>query len=136
VSLAPVRDPDLVPSVLAKTLGIGEAAGRTLLETLKHHLRDRRMLVLLDNLEHLLMAAPLVADFVGICPGLTVLATSRAPLRLTGEHQFPLRPLSLHGAAYPASAGVPARSAAMELFCQRARAVVPAFELPRRTRPR
>ncbi len=53
------------------------------------------MLVLLDNFEHLLAAAPLVADLLGACPGLTVLATSRAPLRLTGEHQFPVPPLPL-----------------------------------------
>ena len=86
-------------------------------------------LFLLDNLEHLPAAFTVVADLVGACPGLTVLATSRAPLRLTGERQFPLRPLSSDEATYPKSAGVPARSAAVELFRQRAMAVVPAFEL-------
>ena len=129
VRLAPLRDPTLVPSALAEALGIREEAGKTLPETLERHLQDRRMLVLLDNFEHLLGAAPLVGDLMGACPGLTVLATSRAPLRLMGEHQFPVHPLSLHEAAYPAAAGIPARSAAVELFCQRARAVVPAFEL-------
>jgi len=119
----------VIPSAFAETLGIREVAGQTLLESLEQYLRDERMLVLLDNFEHLLTAVPLVADLVGACPGLTVLATSRAPLRLSGEHQFPLRPLSFHGAAYPASAGVPTRSAAVELSCQRARAVAPAFEL-------
>ena len=129
VPLAPLRDPAVLPSALAETLGIRDVAGQTLLETLEHHLRDKRMLVLLDNFEHLLAAVPLVADLVGECQGLTVLVTSRAPLHLTGEHQFPLRPLSFHGAAYSASAGVPAWSAAVELFCQRARAIAPTFEL-------
>lgn len=129
VSLAPVQDAAVVPSVIARTLGIREVAGQALLQTLKQHLEDRRMLVLLDNLEHLPAAFTVVADLVGACPGLTVLATSRAPLRLTGERQFPLRPLSSDGATYPKSAGVPARSAAVELFRQRAIAVAPAFEL-------
>jgi predicted ATPase/DNA-binding XRE family transcriptional regulator len=129
VSLAPVQDAAVVPSVIARTLGIREVAGQALLQTLKQHLEDRRMLVLLDNLEHLPAAFTVVADLVGACPGLTVLATSRAPLRLTGERQFPLRPLSSDGATYPKSAGVPARSAAVELFRQRAMAVAPAFEL-------
>ena len=129
VSLAPVQDAAVVPSVIARTLGIREVAGQALLQTLKQHLEDRRMLVLLDNLEHLPAAVPVVANLVGACPGLTVLATSRAPLRLTGERQFPLRPLSSDGATYPKSAGVPARSAAVELFRQRAMAVAPAFEL-------
>ena len=130
VSLAPLRDPALVPSALAETLGIRDRANKTLEETLKQHLRDRQILVLLDNFEHLLDAAPVVGDLMGACPGLTVLATSRAPLRLGGERQFPVRPLSLpEEGASPATAEVLARSPAVELFCQRARAVVPAFEL-------
>jgi predicted ATPase len=87
------------------------------------------MLVLLDNFEHLLPAVPLVVGLVSTCPELTVLATSRAPLRLTGEHQFPLHPLPLPEEASPASAGVLVQSPAVELFCQRARAVAPTFEL-------
>jgi predicted ATPase len=130
VPLAPVRDPALVPSAVAEALGVREAADLTLLETLEHYLRDRQTLVLLDNFEHLLEAVPVVAEFVGACQRLTVLVTSRAPLRLMGEHQFPVPPLSLPGAeTSPTSVRVPARPAAVELFCQRARAVAPAFEL-------
>lgn len=129
VRLAPLRDPALVPSAVAGALGIREVAGRALVETLGRQLQERRMLVLLDNFEHLLAAVPVVADLLETCRGLTVLATSRAPLRLTGEHQFPVYPLSFDGATYPASGGVPARSAAVELFCQRARAVAPGFRL-------
>ncbi|MDP9440112.1 MAG: AAA family ATPase, partial [Actinomycetota bacterium] len=82
VPLAPLEDPDLVPSALAETLGIKEVTGERLQETLTRHLRDGRSLLLLDNFEHLLRAAALVADLLGACPELTVLATSRAPLRL------------------------------------------------------
>ncbi|MBD0354764.1 MAG: tetratricopeptide repeat protein [Rubrobacteraceae bacterium] len=128
VPLAPLRDPAVVPSALAETLGIREVAGEKLEETLERHLRDRRMLVLLDNFEHLLAAVPAVAGLVAACPSLTVLTTSRAPLHLTGEHRFPVQPLLEVGAS-SSSADVPARSAAVELFCQRARAVEPAFEL-------
>ena len=130
VPLAPVRDPSVVPSALAGALGIREMAGQSLPETLKRSLGGRRILVLLDNFEHLPAAAPLVADLLGACPGLTVLATSRAPLRLTGEHQFPVPPLPVADTGAAATpADVPGRSAAVELFCQRARAVAPAFEL-------
>lgn len=130
VPLAPLRDPALVPAALAETLGIRDVTGRTLLETLELHLRSKQILVLLDNFEHLLAAVPVVADLLGACPGLTALVTSRAPLRLTGEHQFPVPPLPLPDEeASPASAGVSVRSPAVELFFQRARSVTPAFEL-------
>jgi predicted ATPase len=129
VALAPLRDPDLIPSALAETLGVRDAADRTLQEALEQHLRDKQMLLLLDNFEHLLTAAPLVAELVEACPDLTVLVTSRASLRLGGEHQFPVSPLSLPEATSLAAVGVLSRSPAVELFCQRARAVTPEFEL-------
>ncbi len=129
VPLAPLEDPDLVPSALAEALGIKEVAGERLQDTLTRHLRDGRSLLLLDNFEHLLRAAPLVADLLGACPELTVLATSRAPLRLGGEHQFPVPPLPLPDVAGPMHVAVFERSPAVELFSQRARAVLPDFEL-------
>ena len=129
VPLAPLGDPDLVPSALAEALGIRGVAGRTLREALEQHLRGTQMLLLIDNFEHLMGAAPLVADLLGACPGLTVLVTSRAPLRLGGEHQFPVPPLPLPEEACPVSAGASERSAAVELFRQRAQAVSPDFEL-------
>jgi predicted ATPase/DNA-binding XRE family transcriptional regulator len=122
VSLAPLRDADVVPSALAKAFGLSEVAGQALLQTLGQHLGDGRALVVLDNLEHLPAAVPLVADLMGACPGLTVLATSRAPLHLTGERQFPLGPLL-------SRANEHGPSAAVELFRQRALAVAPHFEL-------
>jgi predicted ATPase/DNA-binding XRE family transcriptional regulator len=123
VPLAPLRDPDLVPSVLATTLGVKETGDHSLQESLKRHLESKHTLLLLDNFEHLLEAGPVVAYLVRGCPGLTVLATSRAPLRLSGERQFPLPPLSLSGGVSPA------RSPAARLFEERARAVSPDFEL-------
>src|SRR5215210_1076495 len=98
VPLAPLRDAALLPSVLAKTLGIKEVAGQTLQETLTRHLQDRQMLLVLDNFEHLSTAAPVVGELVGKCPLLTVLVTSRAPLQMGGERQFPVPPLPLSDA--------------------------------------
>jgi len=130
VPLAPLRDVTLFPTVLTETLGIKEVAGEAPQETLEKHLRDRQMLLVLDNFEHLPTAALVVAGLVGACPQLTVLVTSRAPLHLGGEHQFPVPPLPLPEAEDLASGDVLENySPAVELFRQRAKAVMPAFEL-------
>jgi predicted ATPase len=129
VPLAPVRDAALLPSVLAETLGIKEVAGQALLETLTRHLQNRQVLLVLDNFEHLPTAAPVVGELVGRCPQLTVLVTSRAPLRLGGEHQFPVPPLPLPDTAPQSPADSLELSPAVELFRQRAQAVLPTFEL-------
>ena len=122
VSLAPLRDASVVLSTLAEAFGVREVAGQSLLQTVGLHLGDQRVLLVLDNLEHLEAAVPLVSDLLASCPGLTVLATSRAPLHLTGERQFPLGPL-------PSLAEEHGTPAAVELFRQRAVAVAPHFEL-------
>lgn len=130
LALASLRDPAALASRLAHALGVREVAGQTALEAVERYLQDKQMLVVLDNFEHLLVAVPTVTVLIGTCPGLTVLVTSRAPLRLTGEHQFPVWPLVLPDsptASMPVD--VTARSAAVQLFCQRVRAVVPDFEL-------
>ncbi|MEJ7872633.1 MAG: AAA family ATPase, partial [Rubrobacteraceae bacterium] len=106
VPLAPLRDAALLPSVLAETLGIKEVAGQALQETLTRHLQDRPLLLVLDNFEHLPTAAQVVGELVGRCPRLTVLVTSRAPLRLGGERQFPVPPLPLPEVASLTSADV------------------------------
>jgi predicted ATPase/DNA-binding XRE family transcriptional regulator len=123
VPLAPLRDPELVPAALAKTLGVKDVADRSLQGSLKRHLQDKEMLLLVDNWEHLLPSVQVVANLVEGCPRLTVLATSRAPLRLSAEQQFPVSPLSLDDAAFPA------RSPAVRLYLERARAVAPDFAL-------
>jgi predicted ATPase/DNA-binding XRE family transcriptional regulator len=129
VALAPLRDAGLIPSVLAETLGIKEVAGQALQETLTRHLQDRQMLLVLDNFEHLPTAAPLVGELVGRCLQLTVLVTSRAPLHLGGEHQFPVPPLPLSDATLQSPTDYLKQSPAVELFHQRAQAIRPTFEL-------
>jgi transcriptional regulator with XRE-family HTH domain len=128
VSLAAVREPDQVAAAIAQALGLRAARGRTATALLLERLRASRFLLLIDNFEHLLAAAPLVADLLAGCPQLTVLATSRGALRLRGEHEFPVAPLAL-GAdqaldtppLQPRRAGVAALAPAVDLFCQRAR---------------
>jgi predicted ATPase/transcriptional regulator with XRE-family HTH domain len=120
VPLAPLGDPALVAAAVAGVLGVRESGRETQTEALAASLRDRRLLLVLDNCEHLLPAAPLVADLLASCPGLTVLATSRAPLRLSGEHQLAVPPLSLpEPEPQPTVAGI-LHFEAPALFVQRA----------------
>ncbi|HEU5430246.1 MAG TPA: helix-turn-helix domain-containing protein, partial [Thermomicrobiales bacterium] len=89
VSLATVQDPSLMLPTIAEALGVREANGRSLAVRLAQTLRERRPLLVLDNLEHLIWAASPVAELLAACPDLTILATSRAALRLSGEHWYP-----------------------------------------------
>lgn len=95
VSLAPIRDPDLITSAIAQTLGIKETDSQPLLETLKAYLYDKQLLLVLDNFEHLLEAAPLIAQLLQATSALRVLATSRELLHVYGKHAFPVLPLAL-----------------------------------------
>ena len=115
VALAPVRDPVLVPSAIAKVLGVRESGGQPLVESVKDFLRGRQLLLVLDNFEHIPAASPVVAELLAGASGLKVLATSRAPLHVAAEREFPVPPLS--------------ESEAVELFVQRAQAVRPDFAL-------
>ena len=133
VTLAPVRDPRLVASAIAGTLGIKEVGGLPLGETLKHALRDKRLLLVLDNFEHLVEAAPLVAELLAAAPGVKVLVTSRAAVHLSAEHEFPVPPLRLPDAKRAADLHALASTEAVELFVQRAQAVRPDFLLNQAT---
>ena len=129
VDLAPVRDPALVLPTVADCLGIREPSGRRLAERLRDRLADRRWLLLLDNLEQVLAAAPRLTDLLAACPGLKILATSRALLRVAGEHAYTVPPLAL-----PDRDPVPAierlaESEAVRLFVARAQAADPGFAL-------
>src|SRR5262249_30187315 len=95
VSLAPINDPALVLSAIANTLGVNEAPGQPLIATLKQALRESSMLLVLDNCEHVLAAAPDVAELLATAPHLKVLATSREPLHLRGEQEYSVPPLEL-----------------------------------------
>jgi predicted ATPase/DNA-binding CsgD family transcriptional regulator len=129
VSLAAAGEPDQVAGALAQELGVVERSGRPLVEALGNNLAGKELLLILDNFEHLLPAAPLVADLLAAAPRLTVLATSRELLRLSGEHEYPLSPLSVPAAGQPITAADLERSEAAVLFAQRAAAAAPGFRL-------
>jgi predicted ATPase/DNA-binding SARP family transcriptional activator len=99
VSLAALGDPELVLPTIAAALGVHELGTRPLAEVLHGYLRTRRVLLVLDNVEHLLAAAPQIADMLAAAPGLAVLATSRSPLHLRGEQIYPVPPLAPLAAA-------------------------------------
>jgi predicted ATPase/class 3 adenylate cyclase len=99
VGLAPISDPELVPATIARALGVRESPGRSLVESLAETLAGTHALLFLDNFEHLAPAARYVAELLHRTPDLDVLATSRRPLRLTGEHVLPLQPLDIDDAA-------------------------------------
>ena len=99
VRLSRLSDPSLVIPTIAETLGLKEVGDQSLAETLRLHLRERRVLLVLDNCEHVAAAAPDVADLLETCPAVSVLATSRMALRLRGEHEYPVAPLELPPAA-------------------------------------
>lgn len=117
VALATVGDPELVPSAILGALGIPAASGK---KTPREHLLDflagKRILLVLDNFEHLLAAAPLVGDLARVSSESAFLVTSRIPLRVTGEHELPVPPLALDDDA-------------VVLFAERARAIDPGFEV-------
>src|SRR5262249_7991508 len=129
VLLAPITASDLVPRTIAQTLGIQEVGPQSSLERIKTYLRDKEMLLLLDNFEQVLAAAPQIAEVLAVCPLVKILLTSRAPLRIRGERQFPVPALGLPDLnRLPAIETLP-DYAAVELFIERAQAVQPDFVL-------
>jgi predicted ATPase len=129
VPLAAISDPDLVPATVARSLGAHEVEGRSALEACKAALRGLKAMLVLDNFEQVLGAAPAVAELLLSAPDLKVLVTSRATLNLSGEWDYPVPPLSLpeHGSASNLSALNSVD--AVRLFVERARSVRPEFEL-------
>ena len=128
VELADLRQPDLVVSRVAACIGVGEEPGRPLLDTLADALRPRRMLLLLDNCEHLIGAcAELCQQLLASSPGLRVLATSREPLRVAAETVYQVPPLPVGPAGGPASEAL--RYEAIALFADRAAASRPGFTI-------
>ena len=129
VFLAGVSDADLVPSAIAQALGLQKQGVTSITETLERHLAGKRMLLILDNFEHLLPAAPLVAGFLGESPELRIVVTSRAALRLSAEQEFPVPPMSLPSPSSGLDPSQMERSEAVALFLQRVRSVRPDFRL-------
>ena len=131
VGLAPLTDAALVLPAIAQALAVREAAGQTPRDALHAHLAGRRTLLVLDNLEHLLEAAPAVAELLGAAGELRVLAVSRAPLRVRDEQEYPLPPLPLPDLSRVPAVEELAGNPAVALFVERARAVTPGFALTR-----
>jgi predicted ATPase/DNA-binding CsgD family transcriptional regulator len=129
VSLDALRDPVLVVPTVARAFGLTDAGGRPAIERLTSHLRPQHLLLVLDNLEQVVDAAPQIGALLTACPGLTVLATSRVVLRLAGEHDVPVAPLALPEAPTAPSLADVAASPAVHLFVARARAANPGFAL-------
>ncbi|HEV2124968.1 MAG TPA: helix-turn-helix domain-containing protein [Chloroflexota bacterium] len=131
VSLAPLSDAAFVLPTVAHALGLSEAASQPAREVLRNQLHDRQLLLVLDNLEHVLEAAPEIAALIEMCPRLAMLATSRAPLRLRGEREYPLGPLPVPSLSHVPEVDDLADNPAVALFVERARHVYPDFELTR-----
>jgi predicted ATPase/DNA-binding winged helix-turn-helix (wHTH) protein len=132
VPLSPLSDPSLIASVIVQTLGIRKAGGRSPLEILKKSFQDSLrapMLFLMDNFEHLVQAAPMVAELLAMGPNLKILVTSRSALHVYGEHEFPVPPLALPDSRSMPSVEVLSQYPAVALFIQRAIAAKPDFEL-------
>src|SRR5215218_1091911 len=129
VPLAPVSDPVLMAPAIIKALAVREAGDAPLIERLQAVLRDKRLLLLLDNFEQIVEAAPDVADLLGACPDVTVLVTSRVRLRVSGEREVPIAPLGLAELDHHRSIEDVAASDAVRLFIARAEAVQPDFTL-------
>ena len=121
VGLAPIANAELVLRTIAQTLNVRESGGRTIERALQDYMAERTLLLVLDNFEHLLPAAPAVARLLAATPGVKVLATSREPVHVAGERVYPVPPL-------PDEDAVP-------LFVERAQAVRPEFELTEANTP-
>ena len=143
VGLAPVRDPALVLPTIAQAVGARDTGNRPILEIVTEYLRERHVLLVLDNCEQVLAAGPALADVLAGCAAVKLLATSRAPLHLRGEREYPVSPLPLpartpaasgagrqtNGADRPLTAEAVSESPAVQLFVARAREVRPDFVL-------
>jgi predicted ATPase/DNA-binding CsgD family transcriptional regulator len=129
VALASIREPELVASTLAQALGVPEVGERTPAEGLQATLQHSELLLILDNFEHVVEAAPLLSDLLASCPRLKILVTSRTTLRLSDERDYPIPPLALPDLAHVPPLTDLALIEGITLFSQRASAVNPDFTL-------
>jgi len=128
VELAPLPDPRLVAQAVASALGVVEEAGRPVQEALVKHIRDRKLLLILDNCEHLaLAAAELAKALLQAGPQIKVLATSRESLRISGETTFSVPPLAVPQKNRPLSVAALTQFESVRLFAERALAAKPSF---------
>ena len=129
VSLAPIDDPVLIIPTIAHRLGLTESGYQPPQERLKSSQRDKQRLLLLDNFEHVIPAATLLAELLESCPGLKLLVTSREVLRLRAEHQYAVLPLALPDPKHLPDDQLLTQIPAVQLFLQRAQAIWPDFRM-------
>lgn len=129
VSLASLTDPELLPFTLASILTVTKRSGQPILESLSEHLREKSLLLVMDNFEHLLPAVVVLSRLLAACPRLSFLVTSRAILHLAAEHEYSVRPLSVPMPMHLMELDALPTYDAVQLFLHRARAVKPGFEL-------
>ena len=132
VPLAPVADPALVIPTVTQVVGVREASGTPLVDSLKAYLREKRLLLLLDNFEQVIEAAPIVSDLLVTCAQLKVLVTSREALRLYGEHELRMPALEMPGDTNLPAVELLIHYDAMRLFIERATSVKPDLALSER----
>jgi predicted ATPase/DNA-binding CsgD family transcriptional regulator/DNA-binding XRE family transcriptional regulator len=135
VDLAPLRDPRLVISTIARALDVPDRGHQMLLDALEATLRERQLVLVLDNFEQVLAAAPDVAALLAACPGVKLVVTSRARLRLRWEHALPVPPLPVPDGDTSREPEALAAVPAVALFVERARASAPAFTLTAENAP-
>jgi predicted ATPase/DNA-binding CsgD family transcriptional regulator len=129
VSLAPLQDADLVLPTIVQAFGLQASSHRPPLEHLKTALREHHLLLVLDNFEQVVVAAPLLLDLLTVCPHLKVLATSRESLHVRGEHLFAVQPLALPDPSHLPDDETLMRYGAMALFLERAREIHPPLHI-------
>ncbi len=135
VPLAPLVDPGLVPTTIATAVHVKEEPNRQITDTLTDHLRDKEMLLVLDNFEQIIEAAPTVSELLSKAPGLKCLVTSREVLRVTGEQEYPVPPMNLPDPRRLPDPDALAEYESVALFVQTARAVRPDFRLTEENAP-
>jgi predicted ATPase/DNA-binding CsgD family transcriptional regulator len=129
VSLAAIKDAALVPVSIAQSIGLQDSRGVPLLEHLSRYVAERKLLLILDNFEHLLPAGEFVGQLLDASVLLQVVVTSRSPLHLSGEQEFPVPPLAVPRLGGHLSTAAVARCEAAQLFAERAAATVPGFDI-------
>ena len=129
VPLASTVDPELVAESIARPLDIPQEPGRPIIETLSEHLADAEVLIVLDNFEQVIDAAPVVSTLLAAVPSSRILVTSREPLRVDGEHEFAVPPMALPDVSAPADPNRLLAYESVALFADRARTIDPRFAL-------
>ena len=132
VSLAAIRDPSLVPVSIAQGIGLQDSRGGSLLEHISGYLGDGELLLVLDNFEQVLPAGVFVSELLAACARLRILVTSRSPLHLSGEQEFPVPPLPVPRVGAAVSAASVAAADSAQLFAIRAAASAPGFSIDER----